>query len=406
MIETTEKAPGIQPEIESFAVDCGNIPVSATVSRFRGGSGVSEYHLAIRPRDGGDMETHLDWVLEGYLSALDALGLDSGSAVLRRFFCSDLVNQRDTLEARLLSNPRNTSDPCAVSWIGQPPAPPVKVALWAYHVEDPAAVLEKTLCGSTLTLRRGELAHLWTAGLTCPAETSAYGQTRAVLDAYEVCLRERNLTLMDHAVRTWLFVRDIDADYGMLVKARRELFAERGLTADTHFIASTGVEGSHVDAGTKVALDAYAIAGLQAAQVEYLSAPEHLSPTQIYGVTFERGVSVAYRDRKHIIISGTASIDSEGKIVHPGNMSRQFDRAVENLEALMRVAGAGLRDFCALTVYIRDPSDHALAWQRMRECFGSVPVQVVVAPVCRPGWLIELEGMAAVPASHPELPEF
>jgi len=34
------------------------------------------------------------------------------------------------------------------------------------------------------------------------------------------------------------------------------------------------------------------------------------------------------------------------------------------------------------------------------------PVQVVVAPVCRPGWLVEVEGLAIIPASNPDLPPF
>ncbi len=71
-----------------------------------------------------------------------------------------------------------------------------------------------------------------------------------------------------------------------------------------------------LDFAADVMMDAYAISGVRKEQIRYLSAPDHLSPTHVYGVTFERGVSVAYQDRKHIIISGTASIDSAGKIVY------------------------------------------------------------------------------------------
>ena len=67
----------------------------------------------------------------------------------------------------------------------------------------------------------------------------------------------------------------------------------------------------------------------------FLSALDHLSATDLYGVTFERATAVTYQDRKHIIISGTASIDSRGEIVAPGDIFKQLDRALENIDALL-----------------------------------------------------------------------
>ena len=87
-------------------------------------------------------------------------------------------------------------------------------------------------------------------------------------------------------------------------------------------------------------------------------------------------------------------------------MSRQLDQALENMEALLGRADAALADICMLVVYVRNPSDRALARKRMRERFGDTPLEIVVAPVCRPGWLIEIEGMAILPARNPELPDF
>ena len=161
-----------------------------------------------------------------------------------------------------------------------------------------------------------------------------------------------------------------------------------------------------VDTASKVSLDAYAIAGIRAGQIEYLSALDHLSRTHVYGVTFERGTSVAYRDRKHIILSGTASIDHKGGILYRGDMLRQLDRTLENMEALLERAGATLADMSHFVVYVRDPADQAEAQRRMRERFSDTPIVILLAPVCRPGWLIEVEGMAIVEASNPGLPTF
>jgi len=388
------------------SVDCGMVPASVNISRFQGRSGVDEYHLIVHPNECGSIETQLEWVFSAYRKGLDAIGLDMRTAVLRRFFCSDLPNQVTALEARPFSNRRNTDEPCAVSWVCQPPVPPVKVALWAYHVSDPGRELDKIQEGTSLTLRRGDLSHCWTTGITCLGADTSYGQTRGVFERYECLLKERGLRLADNVIRTWLFVQNIDSNYRGLMDARREFFAERGLTPGTHFIASTGVEGAYADAAVKVAMDAYAISGARHEQIEFLSALDYLSPTHIYGVTFERGVSIAYQDRKHVIISGTASVDHEGKILYPGDVTRQLDRTLENVGALLKQGGATFADVCVFVVYVRDPSDHVVAWREMRKRFGDAPIEVVVASVCRPGWLIEVECEAVVPASNPELPAF
>lgn len=388
------------------ALDVGVLPASVNISRFQGESGVDEYHLIVRPTEYGSIDIQLGWVLSAYLNALDSLGLDMRTALLRRFFSSDLPNQATALEAHPFANPCNMDEPCAVSWVGQPPVPPVKVALCAYHVSDPGRSLTKIQEGTSLTVRRGELSHHWTTGITCPSADTPYGQTRGIFERYEAFLQSRDMRLADNVIRTWLFVQNIDANYRGMAAARREFFAERGLTPDTHFIASTGVGGACADIAAKVTMDAHAISGVRPEQIEFLAAPGYLSPTHIYGVTFERGVSVAYQDRKHIIISGTASIDHDGKILYPGDVSRQLDRTLENVKALLKQADATFKDVCAFIVYVRDPSDFVVAWRQMRERFGDAPIEVVVAPVCRPGWLIEVECQAIVSASRLELPAF
>lgn len=57
-------------------------------------------------------------------------------------------------------------------------------------------------------------------------------------------------------------------------------------------------------------------------------------------------------------------------------------------------------------VYVRDPTDHAWIARNVRPRVGGAPCQVVLAQVCRPGWLVEIEGMACMPHNVPDLPEF
>jgi enamine deaminase RidA (YjgF/YER057c/UK114 family) len=374
--------------MEYHIIDTGQVPATVHVSRFAGDAGGDEFQLSIRPAAPGSSETQLDWVERAYRQALEQLGLPGSTARLRRFFCRDLPSQTAVLAARPFANPRQPDEPGAVSWIGQAPLSPARLALWAWHIRGPA-----TLPG-----------HHWTTGLASPGRGTTGQQTRRIFEHYNAWLHARGLTLANHVIRTWLFVPNVDANYEQMVAARREFFAEHGLTADGHYIASTGVEGQPADPAARVVMDAYAIAGIRPEQIRYLTAPHQLSPTQLYGVTFERATAVAWRDRTQVFISGTASIDAAGQILHPGNVTRQLDRALENIAALLDQAGATLADMGVIIVYIRDPADHALVWQAMRRRFGRAPIEVVVAPVCRPGWLVEVEGQATLRADHPTLP--
>lgn len=379
---------------------------SVNVSRFSGASGVTEWHITVVPEAAGTFEEHLAQVEHGYRAALTVAGLNQGTAVWRRFFCSDIANQAAVLRGHAFSDPAGEGDPCAISHVGQTPLAAAKLALWACHVSDPAGPLDKSHDGTTLTLRRGDLQHLWSTNMVCTAEESASQQTQAIFTDYVARLDAYGLSLPDHVVRTWLFQPNIDLDYHGMVATRREFFAAHGLTADTHFIASTGIAGTHSLPTTRVFMDAYAVGGLRHEQVDYLASLDHLGPTYDYGVTFERATAVSYQDRKQVFISGTASIDPRGEIVHPGDVVRQLDRTLSNIEGLLAAAGAGLSDMLVFIVYLRDPTDYARVVPALRERLGDAPMVVLDAPVCRPGWLIEIEGVASVPAERPELPRF
>lgn len=392
--------PPCEATIEWLTIDCGTLPASAEVARFRTASGVMECHVTVRLNGESDAVEQVETLRNAYQHALDSIGIDSSSAVFRRVFCSDVVNQVELLDC-LAGN-----SPCALSRISQAPLPAAKFAMWAYHLSSSEGEMDTAMEGQTLSCNRGALTHHWTAGLVDTENHGSCDQTSRVLDDYERWLQSKGMNTADHVVRTWWFVQNIDADYQGLVDARCEFFDTHGLTADTHYIASTGIAGAHAKVAARVSLDSYAISGLRSDQIDYLCAPDHLCPTHDYGVTFERATAVSYADRRHIFISGTASIDHTGQVLHPGDVVSQLDRTLKNIEALLSKAGANLGDLASILVYLRDPADGAVIETALHEKLGLVPYILVDAPVCRPGWLIEIEGIAVIPAHLPELPEF
>ena len=375
---------------------------------FRGESGGSEHFISVGAPAGLAFGEQLDLVERRYAEAREALGLAPESAIFRRVFVSDLMNQVQAVRASGLCG-TEAEGPVAVSIVQQAPLPGAKVALLAYHLTGDADIAKHRLSPNHVLVEKRGLRHLWSTRLCAGSDTgpaSAAGQTREIFADLIATLARAGGTLRDHCVRTWIYVKDVDVFYKDMVESRRELFERQGLTAETHYIASTGIEGGCAHRYDLVAMDAYSILGLAPKQMSYLNDFDRLCPTRNYGVTFERGTRIAYADRSHHFISGTASIDGTGAVVHRGHVLRQLERTLDNVEALLNSGRAGLGDMMHLTVYLRDPADFPRVEGYLSERFRGLPMLIVEGAVCRPEWLIEVEGVAAVADKAPALPLF
>jgi enamine deaminase RidA (YjgF/YER057c/UK114 family) len=384
---------------------CTNKAVSKS---FFGTSRGGEHFIVVEPDADLDLPGQVEDLERRYAVACRSLGLAPGSAVFRRVFLSDAMNQAKLVRKSALAADEDGS-PVALSLIQQPPLSQAKLALLAYHIDEPGGLEKKWLTPRHVLVGRGALAHLWTTGLCGGADDALIPvahQTRDVFDRLIAAVAGLGGTLRDNCVRTWIYVKDVDVFYNDMVASRRALFNEQDLTAATHFIASTGIEGACAHRYDIVAMDAYSILGLAPAQISYLNDFEHLCPTQDYNVTFERGTRIAYADRAHLMISGTASIDGAGRVVHPGDVLRQLDRALENVAALLRAGDAGLNALMHVIVYLRDPADYWRVRTALAERLPDVPAVFVQGRVCRPDWLVEIEGIAIAGQAAPALPAF
>ncbi len=348
-------------------------------------TGIKEYFFAGSSVPQKDFAAEAEELIAAYEKACIDCGTSAENEVLLRFHLSDVTNQQHILE-KIIADRKSF-----ISIIGQPPAGKSRIALEAWHWKNIAG---KTLCKDFLTVDMKNYTPCWFRCNTLDS-TSSYDQTAEEFEALKSFLACRNANVADHTVRTWLYCRDVDNNYAGLVQARNHFFAENNLTSDTHFIASTGIEGQSATPKRLVKMDSINYPGLQNGQMLYLSAPEMLSPTAIYGVSFERGTQLLFGDRSHIFISGTASIDHEGKVLHLYDVVRQTHRMLDNILALLEKANASEKDIKLATLYLRDPADAKAVQQVIFERFGSgIPLVTVKAPVCRPEWLVEMECIA------------
>ena len=362
----------------------------AEVATYSPTHGSTERHIILHVKDGiGRFENQMDELQKAYSQLLEKY-VDA-KAVMRRYLLSDIANQAPILQAQLQ---REGSDMGAVSMIGQPPLDGSKIALWIYMVEG----LEVFNSNNLTTTSHNGYKHYWSTNWQSTTGGSNT-QTREILEGYEAQLRHADLNLADNCLRTWFFIRDVDTNYKGMVEARCNNFTMQRLTPDTHYIASTGIGGQPIQTQSRVQMDAYAAQGLRPEQQRYLYAPTHLNPTYQYGVTFERGTAIQYGDRRHLLISGTASINNRGEVINLGDVKAQAARMLENIETLLKEGGATLDDIAQSIVYLRDVADYHLINQYLTERLPATPRVITLAPVCRPAWLIEMECIAIIPAT-------
>ena len=322
----------------------------------------------LRPASGDTFPDALSSLSERLGRYFGAEAAEGRAPVFVRFFLSDAQNQAGALRAALENLPAGP----AVSIVEQPPLDGSRVAALVHTSSETQGYLFHSL---RLTEEEAQ-------------GRDSYAQSRLLFGKYLDIIRPLGLEMKTHCVRTWIYVRDIDSNYAGLVKARNDVFSEEGLSHDTHYIASTGIGGATEGRNAVVAIDFLTRPDIREQDKTYLKALTHLSPTHDYGVAFERGVRLS---DGHIYISGTASIDSRGRILHEGDVLAQTDRLLENISELLREGGSSLDKVPYFVIYLRDISDYRVIDAYMQRRFPAVPRIILEARVCRPGWLIEME---------------
>lgn len=350
---------------------------------------MNEFYFSCHAPSANSPEAAIGQLREGVLHALAERELCLSDIVFMRLFCSDVYTH-----AQLLPALWTLDVPCQQVFIGQTPLDSAFLSLQAYGIRGARKTFDDE---GSLLVKHGTYTSLWTLDYP-PEPAPSHEQSDAVISSFADKLRRHGMTLRDDVIRTWYYVRDVDNNYAGMIQSRVAHYEACGLTPQTHFIASTGIEACAPDPHVLVWLHGHAQIGLQAEQITYLRAEDHLSPTHIYGVNFERGTRIVYGDRMHGRISGTASIDHEGTVLYKGNVVRQFERAVENVEALLQEGGMTLRHLQAATIYLRDSHDYPRIASLVSALLPSdCAVNITRGPVCRPDWLVEIEGEAIAP---------
>ena len=266
-------------------------------------------------------------------------------------------------------------------------------------------------------------------------------QVRRMLERAERILRENGASYSD-VVRTWFYLSDILGWYAGFNKVRNEKYGEFGIMpgpGDRELLlpASTGIAGKS-RTGAACAMDMIAVIGnnengrntlhntlplIPSPQGRGNNPPsplvgegkgegEHLTktrpsirrltnPSQLdafrYGSAFARASVVRNGSTDLIEVSGTAAIDEHGVSLYLGNIRAQIDCTLNKVHALLKQEGAGLKDICAATVFVKH-GEYADFFYEMATARGleAFPCVCVVADVCREELLFEMDAEAVV----------
>ena len=131
-----------------------------------------------------------------------------------------------------------------------------------------------------------------------------------------------------------------------------------------------------------------------------MHAPEALNEPIEYHRSFSRGVRVGFGDTAMLFISGTASVDENGKTFQPNDFSAQTLRTFSNLTALIKSEGATWHDVVKTRCYLKDMKCYEEFNQLRNNYYEKLelnpfPASICVqAELCRPDLLVEIEATA------------
>jgi enamine deaminase RidA (YjgF/YER057c/UK114 family) len=224
-------------------------------------------------------------------------------------------------------------------------------------------------------------------------------QSEAMFHQAERLLRAQGSAFQD-VVRTWIYISDILDWYDDFNTVRNQCYSEYGFIRNAEQVqpeeiylpASTGIEGRN-PLGRAAVMDVLAVHNSphSTTKVRPIHGTIQKSPYR-YGSAFSRAVVIEDAQSKLILLSGTASIDDEGRSVFVGDPAAQMKQTMNVVSALIAPEGATLRDLCEATVFLKRRQDFS-TFQKIAEETGisNAPSVPVVADVCRDELLFEID---------------
>lgn len=110
-------------------------------------------------------------------------------------------------------------------------------------------------------------------------------------------------------------------------------------------------------------------------------------------------LSQGFRLGDMIFLSGQAALDLEGRLVGEGDFDAQAEQVFQNIDMLLREAGATLADILKVTIYLTDMTYFPKIVELRRKWFTKpYPADTIVevSALALPGLMIEIDVTAVI----------
>jgi len=244
------------------------------------------------------------------------------------------------------------------------------------------------------------------AGIEPDSGLSFHEQVDFVLNMMRKVLNKAGFGFQ-HLIRTWYYIGGIlkkeqeIVRYDLLNRARNK-FYDVIWEEKREYPASTGI-GTYND---NIVMDGIALSPSSGARVIRLENPLQISAFD-YDIPFEkrprfcRAILVENNGSGIIFVSGTASIRG-ADVSYPDNVEDQTYVTIENIKRLIsrdNLSRYGidwdisLNDVKDIRVYVKDKSYYPKVREICSKFFGNIPQLYLVADICRPTLLVEIEAV-------------
>jgi enamine deaminase RidA (YjgF/YER057c/UK114 family) len=234
--------------------------------------------------------------------------------------------------------------------------------------------------------------YLGLSALTMPDAGTAPDQAYAMFAQAQTILQSFGADFL-YVPRTWLWLGNILDWYDGLNQARNRFFTELGILGTKKrqpMPASTGI-GLGPANGAACAMDLTAILKPQG-RIEYIQAGGKQQSAYEYGSAFSRASKAPTPAGFGVFISGTASIDADGKTTNIDDARAQIEDTIVNVKAVLRDMDCPEKDVVHVMAYCKTPEVETL----FRDLAGKPdwPWIPMICDVCRDDLLFEIEALA------------
>lgn len=249
-----------------------------------------------------------------------------------------------------------------------------------------------TPCGRIL--RSPDRTYLTLSNISAPDSPQPTQQAAAMLEKAEAILMQSGTDMLSVA-RTWMWLADILSWYDNFNRVRNKFFTERGIIGQNtrqSMPASTGI-GLAPASGARCAMDLVAVLE-PADSVQYLPAVGKQHCALEYGSAFSRASKAATPAAETVFVSGTASIDAEGRTTNIDDPEGQINSTIENVRAVLKDMNCADSDVVQAVAYCKTTD--------VEKIFNSLkgtlpwPWLTAICDICRPDLLFEIEAAATL----------